>query len=578
MASELSSFDQVPDWQADRLVAYCYVTYGPDAGRDAAIATLRDVHNIPPEPGEPVVDAAIRRAQGWTRAQAEALSDQAQGWEEPPVSLAAVPVLPAFPAGAFPAWIEAEISALAESTQTPRDLAAMVVLGVLAAACSRRATVKITADWSEPVNLYAVPAMPSGIRKSTVYNTLTAPLMTAEQMLADAAREAITEARSTRAIADKAASKAEKAAADAAASADLSAEDKKKFADDAIAKVKLAEAIEVPVVPRLVAGDITPEKMAQLLSEQGGRLAVLSDEGGPLVSLAGRYSTSKEPDAEVWLMGHSGYGEIRVDRIGRPPDRVKNPALTVCLAVQPVVLRRLHRIPQLRDRGLLGRFLYSMPPDNVGYRKVRTTPVPYEVAAAYLMRMTEVATTLAGWTDPMALQLDGGAQEKLHKLRGAIEPRLRPDSDLYHMREWANKLAGAVARIAGLLHIAQHVGEAYKHMVSEQTMDKAIMVGGYLTEHAIAVFSYMGADPAIEDAREVLGWLSRKRRAQFTQRDLHRAMQTRFRKVDDTEAALTVLSGSGWIREVKTIGPGRQGGRSPSPLFDVHPKLLRGSI
>ena len=44
----------------------------------------------------------------------------------------------------------------------------------------------------------------------------------------------------------------------------------------------------------------------------------------PLVSLAGRYSTSKEPDAEVWLMGHNGlHAEIRVDRIGRQERRYR---------------------------------------------------------------------------------------------------------------------------------------------------------------------------------------------------------------------------------------------------------------
>lgn len=190
-----------------------------------------------------------------------------------------------------------------------------------------------------------------------------------------------------------------------------------------------------------------------------------------------------------------------------------------------------------------------------------------------MMRMTEVATTLAGWTDPMVLQLDGGAQEKLHELRGAIEPRLRPDADLYHMREWGGKLPGAVARIAGLLHVARHVGEAPRHMVSEQTMARAITVGEYLTEHAIAVFDFMGADPATENTRDVLGWIRRRGTAQFTQRDLHRAMQARFRKVEDTEPALAMLSGSGWIREMKQPRDGR--GRPPGPVFEVHPAVFR---
>ena len=504
--------------------------------------------------------------------------------------LAAVPVLPAFPAGTFPAWIEAEISALAEFTQTPRDLPAMVVLGVLAAACGRRAIVDVMPGWSEPMNLYVVPAMASGTRKSPVYSPLVSPLLAAEKILADKAREEITEARTTRAIADKAAVKAEKAAVEAAAAAAVIAADPDKSdevkqqaeaarvaaAEDAVAKVKLAEAIEVPFVPRLIVDDVTPEKMAQLLAEQGGRLAILSDEGGPLLSLAGRYSTSKEPDAEVWLKGHNGlHAEIRVDRIGRPPDWVKNPALTVCLAIQPVVLRRLHRILQLRERGLLARFLFSMPPNNVGYRRTRTTPVPYDVAKDYLMRMTGVATALAGWTDPMKLQLDPGALEKHTRFREAHELRLRPDADLGHITEWGGKLAGAVARIAGLLHVAWNESEAHKYRIGEDTMAAAITVGGYLTEHALAAFSYMGADPVAEDARAVLEWIRRKGMAQFTQRDLYRSLSSRFPRPEDTGPALELLAGREWVREVKTQGPGRQGGRAPGPVFDVHPSLLR---
>ena len=209
MAGELSDMDQVPGEQVDRLVAWHYLRH-PDQARDWVIAELRDKYNTPPDRGMPMADAAIIRAQGWTREHAEALSDALEGWPDPPVPLASVPVLPAFPAGIFPAWIEAEISALAESTQTPRDLAAMVVLGVLAAACSRRAVVEVTADWSEPLNLYIVPAMASGTRKSPVYGPLVSPLLNAEKMLADKAKEEIAQKRTDRAIADKAAAKAER--------------------------------------------------------------------------------------------------------------------------------------------------------------------------------------------------------------------------------------------------------------------------------------------------------------------------------------------------------------------------------
>jgi replicative DNA helicase len=44
------------------------------------------------------------------------------------------------------------------------------------------------------------------------------------------------------------------------------------------------------VKPQLVANDVTSETATSLLAQQGGRLAVLSPEGGILATIAGRYS------------------------------------------------------------------------------------------------------------------------------------------------------------------------------------------------------------------------------------------------------------------------------------------------
>jgi hypothetical protein len=73
-----------------------------------------------------------------------------------------------------------------------------------------------------------------------------------------------------------------------------------------------AENTHVPALPRLVADDVTPEAAASLLAEQGGRLAVLSAEGGIFATMAGRYSGGV-PSLEVFLKGHAG-DLLRVDR------------------------------------------------------------------------------------------------------------------------------------------------------------------------------------------------------------------------------------------------------------------------
>jgi replicative DNA helicase len=112
-----------------------------------------------------------------------------------------------------------------------------------------------------------------------VHSLLTAPVLAAEETLAMDAAASLVEARTQRAIADKAAARA---AAEAAA--DPADNDKQAAA---IAAALLAEAIAIPVMPRIVADDITPEAAATLMAEQGGRLAILSARGRA-VHLAGR--------------------------------------------------------------------------------------------------------------------------------------------------------------------------------------------------------------------------------------------------------------------------------------------------
>jgi replicative DNA helicase len=561
MAGELAGFDNLPPELVDRIVAWCGLRY-PAQIRDAAIEALRQKHGIPPERGRPMVDQALWRAQGWTRAEAEARADEADGWDAP-VPLSAVPALPAFPVNAYPPWLAEEVTAIAEFTQTPADLPGTIVLSVLSAALGGHARVDIRPGWSEPVNLYTAVAMPSGSRKSPVHGTLTAPVLIAEGQLAAKARGTISEAVTQRSIAEKVAARA---AQDAAADP----KDDGKLAE-AMAAAALAEAITVPVVPRIVADDITPEAAATLMAEQGGRLAILSAEGGPFVTLAGRYS--REPNLELFLKGWSG-DILRVDRKGRPPEYIDHPALTLGLTVQPVVIKQIFHMPGFHGRGLLARVLYSMPVNMVGYRKIRTEPVPPGAASRYALNMEALVASFAEWTDPAHFQLAPGALELLTQAAEALEPRLRPGADLGHIVEWGSKLSGTTARIAGLLHATEQFQHAYQRPVSEETMARAIMIGDYFTSHALAVFDYMGADPAVEDARAVIEWIRRRGQAQFTRRDLHRGLHARFRKAEDCDPALQMLSGNGWIREIQAPRPeGR--GRPPSAAFAVHPSLLR---
>ena len=82
-----------------------------------------------------------------------------------------------------------------------------------------------------------------------------------------------------------------------------------------------------------------------------------------------------------------------------------------------------------------------------------------------------------------------------------LEPRLGPDDDLGPIADWGSKLAGAVVRIAGLLHLAANLETGYRDPISAETFVAAQgAIGDYFLVHAIAADKIMGADPATADA------------------------------------------------------------------------------
>ena len=491
---------------------------------------------------------------------------------EPLAPLSAVSDLPAFPVKSLPDWGAAMVEAVAESTQTPHDLAGVVYLGVLAAAAGGRAEVEVQPGWREPVNLYAAPAMPPGSRKSAVFREMTAPLLDAERALQEAARTDISESVIALEIAQE---QARRAVADAAKkSSDHPAADECKA--NAIAAKMQAEAVKVPAWPRLVADDATPEALTTLLCEQGGRMAVLSAEGDLFDIMSGRYSRDGQaPNLGVFLKGHAG-DLLLVDRKGREPERIETPALTIVVTIQPQVLLDIARRPVLRGRGLLARILYCLPPDTVGYRRVEVETVPEDVRTAWHRQVKALALSLADWTDPAVLMLTPEARKLLAEYQEEIEPRLRASGgDLAELRDWASKLAGAAVRLAALLHLAAHLADGYQRPVDADTMERAVELGRYFTDHARAAFRQMGMDPLIADAQTLLAWIKRSEAAGFSKRDLFNGVRSsRFQKAADIDESLAVLVDHGYVRLAEPPSSTNRGGRPSSPRYVAHPEVF----
>jgi replicative DNA helicase len=488
---------------------------------------------------------------------------------EPPIPFGVSGELPVFPIEVLPGWLGEYVAAVATATQTPPDLAGMLALAVLATVAAGAVEVEPRPGWREPLCLFMAVGMDAGTRKSSVFAALSRPVAEFERQQAAAALPAITETLTLRRIADQAAAHAEAAAS----KAPIDQQEERQA--EAIARAAEAANLVVPPVPRWLVDDATPEALAGLLATYG-RIALLSPEGDVFDQMAGRYNQQVGPNLGVYLKGHAG-DLLKVDRRGRPPEYVQRPCLTIGLTVQPEVLQGLAGRPGFGGRGLLARFLYSLPPSLVGHRKAGAPPVLPAVADRYALELQALAASLtsSGSDDPTVLTLDPQAGELLLGFERDLEPRLAAGSgDLAHLAGWAAKLAGASCRLAALLHLASHLRDGWAQPISAEVFAGAIRLAGYLIEHAWAVFDLMGADPRVEDARWLLDWITRANRTQFSRRDAHRvAPRGRFAKATDLEPALRLLEEHGYLRRVDPApSQDPQGrGRPASPRFLVNP-------
>jgi len=444
--------------------------------------------------------------------------------------------LPRFPTEVLPKWLQSFVIAEATATQTPVDLTGMLALSVIAAACAQKVVVQIKNGYVEPVNIFTVTALPSGSRKTAVFAATLRPLEDYERSETKRTAGEVAEKQTIYKIKEVRLKKLQQQAGNE------SGKKQEKTTQEAVALAADLARTVVPAPVRCIVDDCTPEKLPGLLGNNGGRIALMSPEGDVFDLMGGKYSANKTDNFAVYLKGHAG-DDIRVDRVGRSPEFVRAPALTIGLAVQPDVIRGLASKPRFRGRGLLGRFLYALPPSQLGRRDTDAPPLPEDIRQNYHEHVLALLGLSFGQDANDApnahiLTLESAARESLRNFAAWVEPQLLEFGDMGRMTDWGGKLVGAVGRMAGLLHMARFAGTdaPWEEEISLATVEGAIRIGKYLIPHAKAAFAEMGADESVEKAKVILRWMRHEKLNFFTRRDLHQALRTTFRRATDLDS------------------------------------------
>ncbi len=481
-----------------------------------------------------------------------------------------------WPVDVFPPVLNRFMEELAWSIQSPREIVAAQVLGVLATCLQGKLVAQgLSKRHTEPLSLFVLSVANPSERKSPAVRELKAPIDAWEAgRAAELAPDILKSSIKRRLIKQQI--------------ADLEKGISKKDAnvDDCTKRIAALEESMPPVMvaPQMTVSDFTTEKLGQLLGVHGGVMACLDGEGTAFDSISGRYRGGR-PEPDLFLRGYSG-DHYRVDRLGRESIHLPWVCLTLSLSVQPLRLVETLSDQVYRGLGLVARFLYLAPETMAGTRAIEERNTPMETVAKYhwmVQRMLDVAPL----AEPWRLCMSADAAGQWTALAQRVEDMQKPDGALHHdlLGQWGAKFAGAMLRVAALLHVAQWVEKHFEEHfwrldlekippISGAAMASAVRAADCFLDHALWVFDRAQADPKTVIAKRILEWVTENGLVQFSRRDAHHKVLHLVDTVEEMDPPLALLEARGFIRRLPLVPPSEKGGRI-SIRYEVNPEVQK---
>jgi len=474
-------------------------------------------------------------------------------------------VLPNFPINVLAPSVRDYCLEVAESTQTPPDMAFVSALAILALAMQKNYKVVGKTDWEEQLSLYVMIVAEPSDRKSAVLNQMVKVIHAFEANYNNSHQ---TELQKNHDEYNRLKNHKAKILKDL--------ENNKATQEDYDAVVDKLVNFKLLNSLNLTLDDVTTESIAENMSTQNGCISIVSSEGGMVDIISGLYS--KLVNLDIYLKGYSG-DSLKVDRIGRDSLYIPNPRLTILLTVQPKVLENFITNPTFEGRGLTARFLYSIPKSLVGSRKFNTEPIKYESKQAFISLVNEILNESGQATT--YIHLSDEATTLLEEYHNKFELRLA--TDLKEMGSWAGKLLGNILRLSAIITRARGIkydeflgckpstDDSAVWIVQKDDMANAIKVGEYFLEHAECAFNLLGVDQKTKDAKTLIKVI-KEHKPELTEVNARiiARITSKIGKKDRILPVLSMLADYGYLKEKQQT---YVAGRPRSETYLVNPKI-----
>jgi len=443
-----------------------------------------------------------------------------------------------FPTAAMGDILGGAVKGIADKIQCAEGLAGASVLAVASLAAQALADCIIPATGqSRPLSCFLVSIAVTGDRKSSSDGEAMAPVRQREKALREIYEQALPDYRRAKRAHDVAVANAEKTKGD--------------WREIEAAMRAVGDEPIAPLLPFLTCDEPSLEGLHKLFERGQPAMGLFSDEGGGFL---GGYSMGAENRLRT-LAGLSLFwdgGTVRRIRAGDGASALVGRRLSLHLMAQPGAAAGLLCDAVAMDQGFLSRVFVSAPPSLAGLRLQK--PIGPETESALrrynsailemLERPLPLAEGASNCIEPRRLAFDERAAAAWLRLCDAIEKKLGAGGAYEPIRGFANKLAEHVARLAGVLTIAENPEAG---AISADALARAVALGDYFAGESLRLIESAAASPDVVNAEKALQWLQASGRQTFGLACLYQFGPNAIRDAASARKAIEILEAHNWI-------------------------------
>jgi hypothetical protein len=299
------------------------------------------------------------------------------------------------------------------------------------------------------------------------------------------------------------------------------------------------------------------------MSRNNERMLLASDEGGIFSHIKGRYVKNGD-DIELFLKAHSG-GRVSVHRKSREPETLENPALSLCISVQPYVVENAILDDENTGRGLTARLMFACCNERAGSRGAISRTMDSDIVERYesaiekclLQTINSDIVQENNNSSIKTVTLSDEARSIAISYFDTCEKRIL--DGLENAKGWNGKCFGLAIRIAGLFHsfdCMERDSDPSEVAIPYEIMRNAAILTEVLAKHAEKVFT--GSDRKNNHAlyllKKLLGIIGTS--SEINKQEVWQRVKGKFATAEIFDEVLKTLEDNSYIRveQVKTKG------------------------